>query len=134
MKLDPNNSNRSYLFGRLLAVLDYVESLALKHMKEERTTNAMRLQSAFVNHPMQTLQNLKLQVNPYYAKLHKGTLVKCENKISEIMVLFREEDIAIMNKKLDENYLLGYYLQRMEMWENSDDKNDKNDDQNMKGE
>ena len=46
--------DRSYLFGKLLATLEQVERDALYSKKEDRETNAIRLQSAFVSHPFTT--------------------------------------------------------------------------------
>ena len=114
MKLDPNNSNRSYLFGRLLAVLEKIERVTYDD-GENREPNAIRLQSVFVNRPMQTWKTLDSLLIPYYQKLFPGARENYRKKISEIAAMFREEDASSMNKSLDDNYLLGYYLQRMEL-------------------
>lgn len=115
MKLNKNNSDRSYLFGRLLAVFDQVER-STYDKKEMRETNAIRLQSAYVNHPMQTWKNLQQVTAPYFEKQKYPWLREYyKNIISEITETFRDEDEAIMNQSLRETYLLGYYLQRAEL-------------------
>lgn len=114
MKLDLKNYDRSYLFGRLLAVCESVERRTYDR-GETRDPNAIRLQSAYVNHPMQTWKILEGLLNPYFQKLRPGSREYYRGLISEIVSAFREEDAAILNQGLKEDYLLGYYLQRAEL-------------------
>ena len=113
MKLDLENRDRSYLFGRLLAVYERAERVTYD-TGESREPNAIRLQSAFVNHPMQTWKVLEDAVGPYFQKLRPASREFYKKLISEITTLFSEEDQEVMNQGLKENYLLGYYLQRAE--------------------
>lgn len=115
MKLDLENRDRSYLFGRLLAVYEYVEKQTYEK-GESRETNAIRMQSAYMNHPMQTWMNLENQVKIYFEKLHPGNRERCKKLISEIVCLLEEEDTCRLNQSLKETYLLGYYLQRKELY------------------
>ncbi len=115
MTLDSENRNRSYLFGRLLAVYEKLERVTYDQ-NEKRDTNAVRLQAAYVNHPMQSWKILENQVRPYFQKLSPGSREYYKNLIGEIVSLF--EDVSNkewMNQTLDEEYLLGYYLQRREL-------------------
>ena len=114
MKLDLENQDRSYLFGRLLAVCEKVERRAYDR-GETRDPNAIRLQSAFVNHPMQTWKILEGLLNPYFQKLRPGSREYYRELISQIVTSFREDDAAVLNQELKETYLLGYYLQRAEL-------------------
>jgi len=114
MKLDTSNNDRSYLFGRLLAVLERAERVTYD-ADESRETNAMRLQSAFCNHPMTTWQTLNQALMPYFQKMSPASREYYRRMISEITELFQEEDARIMNQALKETYLLGYYLQRAEL-------------------
>lgn len=114
MKLNPENHDRSYLFGRLLAVLEYVERITYDR-GEAREPNAIRLQSVYVNHPMRTWKTLNDLLRPYFQKLNPGTREYYQRLISEITDSFREEDEKDMNMELKETYLLGYYLQRAEL-------------------
>ncbi len=113
MKLDLENQDRSYLFGRLLAVFEKIERIT--YQDENREPNAIRLQSAYVNHPMQTWEILEEALNPYMQKLYPGTREKYRSLISEITETFKDEDKDKMNHRLGESYLLGYYLQRAEL-------------------
>ncbi|MFI3175452.1 MAG: type I-C CRISPR-associated protein Cas8c/Csd1 [Bacillota bacterium] len=110
MGLDLENKNRSYLFGRLLAICDKVEK-STYDFNESRETNAVRIQSTFANRPMTSFRVLENQLAPYYGKLKGGLAVYFKNMITEI---FEDIDIndASLNKPLEDIYLLGYYHQR----------------------
>ncbi len=113
MKLDPENRDRSYLFGRLLAIYEKVERVTYK--EETREPNAIRLQSAYVNHPMQTWKILNDLLTPYFPKLKPGLREYYRRLISEITEQLLEKDEKKLNQRLKETYLLGYYLQRAEL-------------------
>ena len=120
MSLEKDKKDRSYQFGRLLAVFEKIESDALSDKKDEnkkiRETSAMRLQSAFVQRPADTskiiMNNLK---NAYYPKLDAGIRVYYEKIIGEIFEIISEFS-ADFNKPLTPEYLLGYYLQKNEFY------------------
>lgn len=119
MQLDPNNSNRSYLFGRLLAIAEYVENLSYTLAdQEKRQSNAMKYQTAFVHHPMKTWMVLEEALRPYFSRLKDENMFK--RKIDHVWEQLREEDETYLNQPLDENYLLGYYLQRNELYRKKD--------------
>ncbi len=116
MTLDLENTNRSYLFGRLLAVYEKLER-ATYGQGEDRDTNATRLQAAYVNHPMQTWKILEDQARPYFQKLSPGSREYYKSLIGNIVCLFEDvSNKSWMNQTLDEEYLLGYYLQRNEFY------------------
>lgn len=120
MSLEKDKKDRSYQFGRLLAVFEKIESEALSDKKDEnkkiRETSAMRLQSAFVQRPADTskiiMNNLK---NAYYPKLDAGIRVYYEKIIGEIFEILSEFS-ADFNKPLTPEYMLGYYLQQNEFY------------------
>lgn len=121
MELDLECRDRSYLFGRLLAVLEHIEYRTYDQ-SNGRTTNAVRLQSAYVNHPMQTWDTIRKSLIPYIQKLNKNNLyeaAKYEDMIIDILHKLEEckesGDFEYLNKKLEYSYLLGYYLQRGEL-------------------
>lgn len=120
MTLDKENRDRSYLFGRLLAVFEKVERVTYDR-DEKRDPNAIRLQSAYVNHPLQTWKILEGLLNPYFQKLSPGTREYYKKIISEIVILFKDEDEQKLNQSLKETYLLGYYLQRAELNKGKDE-------------
>lgn len=113
MALDYQYSDRSYLFGRLLAVLEKAERSTFIN-GETREPNAIRLQNAFVNHPMSTWLILEDKLNPYFQRMNNpGSRKYYKDIISEIVTklgtLFKSEEL---NRPLEELYLIGYYLQR----------------------
>lgn len=114
MQLNLNNKDLSYLYGRLLAVFEKVERSAMDR-KEDREPNAIRLQAAYVNHPFTVWKNLDTMLIPYFNKLSAGSRMYYKDLIGEITSGFKEEDVPNLNRKLDETYLLGYYLQRKEL-------------------
>lgn len=111
MALDYENTDRSYLFGRLLAVLEKAERSAFTS-GETREPNAIRLQSAFVNHPMSTWQTLEIALNPYFQRMNPGSRTYYKNLISEITEKMVGSEPDVLNRPLEELYLIGYYLQR----------------------
>jgi CRISPR-associated protein Csd1 len=121
MKLDVKNRDRSYLFGRLLAILEKVER-ATYETGEGREPNAIRLQSAYVNHPLKTWMILEEVLKPYFQKLKPGSREYYRRLISEITELFMEDEQSVLNQGLSEMYLLGYYLQRAELNKKNDEK------------
>lgn len=120
MKLNLENRDRSYLFGRLLAVFEKVERSTYEK-GENREPNAIRLQSAYVNHPLKTWKTLEDALKPYFQKLKPGSREYYKKLISEITEQFCEEDSSLLNQELKETYLLGYYLQRAELNKKKDE-------------
>ncbi len=112
MALDYENSDRSYLFGRLLAVLEKAERATFTS-GETREPNAIRLQNAYVNHPMSTWVILEDKLNPYFQRMPPGWRNYYKGIVSEIVTKlgthFKPEEL---NRPLEELYLIGYYLQR----------------------
>lgn len=114
MELDKNKTSRSYLFGRLLAIAELIE-LRTYNSDTIRTTNATKLQSAFVNHPLHTWKLIEDKLNPYYKQSGPVKEAYYKKLISEIFFLFKTDDKDKLNLPLSEEYLIGYYLQRKEM-------------------
>ena len=118
LALEPERKDRSYQWGRLLAVLEKVERDTYD-ADEKREPNAIRMQSVFVKRPgyafMVIMEQLK---NAYYPRLHVRLRTKYERLIGEIMEqihasLKEPEDYG---KPLTESYLPGYYLQKSALY------------------
>jgi CRISPR-associated protein Csd1 len=110
MELDQKNNNRSYLYGRMLAVAEKAESLAFDG-NETRITNAERYMQAFSRMPFRTWDIIWRSVQPYMKQLKPKKREYYKNLIGEITALF-DYDERISNKMLDGRYLLGYDCQR----------------------
>ena len=76
--LDKENTNRDYLFGRILAIADVLERSALDS-KETRATNAIRYMNSFSRHPERTWKTIQASLQPYQARL--GTRATYLSKI-----------------------------------------------------
>lgn len=119
MALDVNNKDRSYLFGRLLAIADWAEYLTYER-GEKRETNAKRYMSFFSKRPAKTWEMIHEKLLPYLNKMPVGQRVKYENMIKEVSSLFTTVDFN--NDSLSELYLLGFYCQ-LDYMKNKKDKN-----------
>lgn len=117
MALDKTNTDRSYLFGRLLAIAESVERSTYDR-EETRETNAMRMQKTFALRPLFGWRVLEEKLKPYYARLSPGLRQYYRNLTQEVVdkLSASEEDL---NQKLDDIYLLGYYHQRAYRSENT---------------
>lgn len=115
MKLDPANTDRSYLFGRLMAVMEKAERDTY-NQDEGREPNAIKMQSVYCERPMYAARIIHDKLEPYFERLGAKQRIFYKNLIGEIFGLFKEEDKNNMNKRLEDTYLLGYYLQRSEFY------------------
>ncbi|AWW34984.1 type I-C CRISPR-associated protein Cas8c/Csd1 [Mannheimia varigena] len=114
MSLDIKNRSRDYLYGRLLAVAENIESYALYLAGEKRSTNAERYMQQFADRPYYTWRNLELALRPYQERLKNNGKDTGRQAISEIMELFATEDY-LNDEKLSGEFLLGYHCQKMEI-------------------
>lgn len=116
--LDRKNTDRDYLFGRMLAVADVLERSAMRP-DERRATNAIRYMSAFSKHPARTWNTIQDSIQPYQAKLGKGA-VYYTKIMDEIGSKIKMEDFN--DRPLSGKYLLGLYSQRHDIYTKKDDK------------
>ena len=111
MTLNPTNTNRDYLFGRLLAIADKVEKDAYKNTTA-RTTNAMKYMSNYQRKPIDTWNTLYLRLIPY---LEKSAYKERYGKlVDEVMNLFQENEFN--NNSLTPVFLLGFSNQRNDFY------------------
>ena len=111
LSLDLENRDRSYLFGRLLAVLEQVERFTYLN-GGARETNAIRMQAVFVQRPKYAWGIIEDKLLPYYSRLHPKRRREYKDLVGEIAEKLAEVDPSELGKRLEETYLLGYYLQR----------------------
>lgn len=128
MALETEKKDRSYQYGRLLAVLEKIEIAAYGSQKAG-ITNALRLQSMFVKRPFTTTNTILMQAkNVYYPMLKTGSRIFYERLIGEIMEMISTFGDDKINRPLSEMYLLGYYLQKNDLNPKNNDNNDDNND------
>lgn len=127
MALEPEKKNRSYQFGRLLAVLEKAERGTFDN-GEKREPNAIRMWSLFVKRPMYATTVIIEQLkNAYYHRLEPGERGYYDKLIEGIMRVISEFPESEIGKPLGEEYLMGYYLQKDALYPK---KNNDNDDNN----
>lgn len=102
--LDKNYNNRSYLFGRALAVYHHVESRS-KDDSNKNNTISMKYFSMMQKSPAKTLMIVKNRTSPYFRK--EKSAKDFEDILLEITDKF---EIGEFNKKevLSEDFLLGF--------------------------
>jgi len=116
--LDKENTNRDYLFGRLLAVADVLERRALGR-DEKRSSNAIRYMNAFARHPARTWLTIQSSLQPYQARLGADGIY-LSRIIDEIGS--RIDPREFNDKPLTGLYLLGFYSQRHDLFQKKEDK------------
>ena len=134
--LDRDNLDRSYLYGRLLAVYEMIERLtfdAAKYGDGEKTkkseairlTNADRYWTSFTKNPLQmtkvldektkTYMNKLKATNPGFAKLLEREKADIFIKLGELGISEKED-----NKALSSRFLYGYYAEKRFGLKNND--------------
>ena len=126
MMLDIEKKDRSYQFGRLLAVYEKIERDTYD-VDEKREPQAIRLQTAFMDHPMRTTMILKRSIDYYLGKLQPWLRSWYRKQIDQIMSVIAEAPEAELNRPLMEGFLLGYSLQRLDMVTRKNKEEDMND-------
>lgn len=109
MALQPEVTDRSYLFGRAWAYAEAIERFALREANEKRSTNAERLMTAFPRHPKRSWGILMERLRPYQQKL--GARANALNDGMDAVITALETS-GFTDETLDETYLLGYACQR----------------------
>lgn len=110
MELDKNNNDRSYLYGRLLAIAEAIERQTYDG-DEKRATNAERYMQAFAQNPFRTWTMIRRSINPYINSLRPGSREFYKNLFGEITELFEEGEFE-SRIALNGKYLIGYDCQR----------------------
>lgn len=115
MSLDTNYTGKDYLYGRLLAVAERIEEMAMLVAKEpSRTTHASRLMQRFADRPASTWLNIETALGPYQQRLRtKIPPLEAAYKrlLDDITDAFDRDDFSA-DKRLSGEYLLGFHCQR----------------------
>ena len=115
MALQHDNASRDYLFGRLLAVANKVEKIALSKSEANRLTTAERFMTQFVNRPASTWLNISNALVPYQQRLfnnYQGYDNATKALLMQITDRFNPADFT-SNQKLTPEFLLGFHNQMM---------------------
>jgi CRISPR-associated protein Csd1 len=122
MSLEEGRNSRDYLFGRLLAIAEKIESHALYLAKETRDTTAERLMQRFSDHPAATWRTIELALRPYMQRLQNSrhkSLYGWKRLLDDVISRFQGDDFT-RSGRLDAEFLLGYHCQRAALrWDDS---------------
>ena len=129
MALEPSKADRSYQYGRLLAVLEKAERDTYDR-DEKREPNAIRMQAYFSQRPQQAAKVVWEQVKKaYYPHLKPSSRMYYERILGEIMEVLSQFSAEELNRPLGETYLLGYYLQRNALYQRKEKSQEEKDDE-----
>ena len=117
--LDEKNVDRSYLYGRLLAVFELLELESYKLDSESKTRipNAQRYWAAYTGQPAKIMRTLFDKTLPYAQRLQnsnrKGIFFKLEKERQVIIEgLSRYQETEAINLPLDFTFIFGYYAEK----------------------
>lgn len=120
MGYDPNEKDRSYLYGCLLAIADKAErdTYDVKDLKS-RVTNARRYWANFSRFPYKTWGVIEERLRPYLDQNPYRTTI--EKQIQELTEKFTPSEFK-NNSALEPLYLLGYHHFTAYMYRNREEK------------
>ena len=111
ISMDNQNKEINYQLGRLLAVMELIETTATQDDKHKET-NVKKYFSKFFAHPMKTYEIIYQKIIPYEKKLKSNYLLKLRQEIINNI-----DPNAFCNiKKLDGRALCGYDAQISEYY------------------
>lgn len=128
-ELDKNNTDRSYLYGRLAAIYEQIEMKSSPENEQHKLTNLEKYWSQFMNYPEQTHVIIRRNIQPYLDRLKKNSygLFRYYNRyLEEIIIKLEEQGLSDRerNKAVDEEFIFGYYSQRKELYIKKSQKNE----------
>jgi CRISPR-associated protein Csd1 len=115
MSLEENRNTRDYLYGRLLAIAERIEEVALSVGGENRPTTSARLMQRFADRPFSTWRNISLALQPYMQRLQgnrPGFLTNRKKELDAVVSSFEHGEFE-HDKSLSGEFLLGYHCQRI---------------------
>lgn len=121
--LDRSNTDRSYLYGRLLALYERLEA-SCYDSKSERLTNAEKLWTSYTYSPHTINMRLRNLVKPYEKKLRfdgdkKGIYFKIKKNMDEVISLLDDnyfEKKLENNSPLEPSFIYGYEGQMRDLF------------------
>ena len=120
--LDKKEIDRSYLFGRLLAIYEKTEAFTY-NKDDERITNAEKLWSSYLNKPATMSMRLSNLIKPYDFKLQANERTRdirniLKREAGDVIGLIGDNykfNAIETNKPLNSGFLFGYQAQIKEL-------------------
>ncbi|MBK6628831.1 MAG: type I-C CRISPR-associated protein Cas8c/Csd1 [Flavobacteriales bacterium] len=131
MGLEEERRTRDYLYGRLLAIADFIEGRALNVAGEKRDTNAARNMQRFAERPYSTWVHIEKSLVPYQQRLNAkrhGFLKLMKKELDAVHCLFIGDDYR-KDSKLDGEFLLAFHCQRQRLWDDENARREKSKNQ-----
>lgn len=113
-ELQINSQKADYLYGRLLAVADFIEETAMEKGRNY-PTNAVRLMQSFVQHPFETWSKIYEKLIPSFRKLCSNSSIY-QKILGDIEQLFSGQD-RYEHGELSLEFLQGFSSQRQNLFQ-----------------
>ena len=133
MALDENNVSRDYLWGRLWAIADNIESAAMQGRDANRPTGASNLWASFEQRPCSVWRIIRRRLKPYENRLctsakpwQRGLLAKRTQLIRQIT-----DQIAAgaSDQPLGKEWIQGYDLQQRALYQSGGTTNNQEEEE-----
>lgn len=113
MAWDLERRDRSFQFGRLLAVMERGEVDYYSRSQESRQTNAIKFMTEYRQRPWFVFERINRQLHQAYLnRIEPWQSNRYERLVGEIVAILGEFPEETLNKPLEDTYLMGYELQR----------------------
>lgn len=113
MDWELDKKDRSFQYGRLLAVMERAEADYYYKTQEQRQTSAIKCMVAFRQRPWTVFERINRQLHQaYLTRIEPWQVSRYERLVGEICGYLREFPEVELNRPLEDAYLMGYELQR----------------------
>lgn len=131
MSWELDKPDRSFQFGRLLAVMERAEEDYYRLTAEtNRQTNALKMMSVFRQRPWTVYEQVNRQLNTaYLPRLKQWQRSRYQRLTGEIVAILSTFPESNLNRPLGDLYLMGYDLQRNAFFKNNKTDKEMEDEQ-----
>lgn len=113
MAWELDKRDRSFQYGRLLAVMERAEADYYYKTQEQRQTNAIKFMAEFRQRPWTVFELINRQLHQaYLSRIDPWQVSRYERLVGEICGNLQAFPEAELNRPLEDVYLMGYELQR----------------------
>ena len=113
MAWELSRKDRSFQYGRLLAVMERAELDYYRKTNESRQTNAIKFMAEYRRRPFSVFERINRHLHQAYLnRIDERSAGRYEKLVGEIFAILRDFPEEELNKPLDDTYLMGYELQR----------------------
>lgn len=129
MAWELSKNDRSFQYGRLLAVMERAEADYYRKTQESRQTNAIKFMSEYRQRPFYVFERINRALHQAYLnRIDEWQANRYERLVSEIFQILGNFDESELDKPLDNIYLMGYELQRNSFFDKTKTENSKTEE------